>query len=109
MEEEEHKALKDTTNGLVKDTAAVLDKKHKELIKSRNETESAKKKIVELETELRNLKLGELKHGLSVINCEKCDISIETHENLKRHIIMQYQSRNKSSQYENCRIFEQYG
>ena len=82
MEKEEHEALRDTIKGLVvenkalkvdvKDTASVLDKKHRELIKSRNETERAKKEIIKLETELGNIKLGELKKGNNMIKCEKC-------------------------------------
>ena len=73
VEKEEHEALRDTIKGLVvenkalkvdvKDTASVLDKKHRELIKSRNETERAMKEIIKLETELGNIKLGELKKG----------------------------------------------
>ena len=42
-----------------------------------------------------------------MIKCEKCDDRIETYEDLKRHR-MQYHSHHKSSQYENCRNFEEF-
>ena len=101
--EEEKKSL----HKVVRDKVAALERKHAEVIKVSDEKETVKKAMIEVETELVNLRLMEQKRSKSQFECEICNVKVENHDLLKKHKLQNH-SHHKKSQYEHFRDFECY-
>ena len=104
---QESKVLKnenESINKMLKDNLKLLDTKLVELNNARKEIKRIKQALVEVQIELDQSKLQEIR---TEIKCDECDTRLQSSDQLKLHI-RQNHSRNKSTQYETISNFLNY-